>query len=74
MLRAAGYLGLGCLLEVGLAVAGSQISGLEGLTLGWLLALFVQSAFMLKPLFDVVPYDQLPVACDPADACGDLTL
>ncbi len=74
MLKAAGYLGFGCLLEIGLAAVGSQISGLEGLTLGWLLALFVQSAFMLKPLFDVVPYDRLQVACDPSDVCGDLTL
>ena len=74
MLKAAGYLGLGCLLEVGLAAAGSQIGGLEGLTLGWLLALFVQSALMLKPLFDEVPFNPLQAACDPSDACGDLTL
>jgi O-antigen/teichoic acid export membrane protein len=50
MLQAAGLLSIGCLLELALAAVGSKAGGLAGLTLGWILALAVESIFMMKPL------------------------
>ncbi len=44
------YLALGALLEIGLAAAGSQVSGLFGVTVGWLLAVFLEASLMLKPI------------------------
>jgi hypothetical protein len=55
MLQAGGFLSVGCLLELGFAAAGSKIGGLEGLTLGWSLALFAESIFMMKPLLRAWP-------------------
>jgi O-antigen/teichoic acid export membrane protein len=47
------YLGVGSCLEVGMAAAGSWIDGLQGLTLGYVLAVFVQAAVMARPVLAV---------------------
>jgi O-antigen/teichoic acid export membrane protein len=53
MRKATVYFALGGLLELASAAAGSQVGGLQGLTLGWVAAVFIQAALMLKPILDV---------------------
>jgi O-antigen/teichoic acid export membrane protein len=44
----------GGLLELGAATAGAQFAGLSGLSLGWVLAICVEAAFMLPTVYKVV--------------------
>ena len=47
------WLGLAGIFELGMAAAGGRIGGLEGLVLGWMLALFIQAVLMSKPILEV---------------------
>jgi len=50
MMTAALRLGLGACLEIGLAAAGGVAGGVAWLTVGWLVAVTVQVAFLLPPV------------------------
>ncbi len=43
-------------LEIGLACLGGSLAGLEGFTIGWLLAISAQAASMLRPLLTAVDW------------------
>jgi O-antigen/teichoic acid export membrane protein len=51
--KTAGYFAFAGLLELTLAAAGGQAAGLRGLTLGWILAILIEAALMLKPILAV---------------------
>lgn len=42
---------MGALLEVGLGTLGGYLGGLMGLSVGWLIAIYVEAAFMLPGLY-----------------------
>ncbi|MEH2562052.1 lipopolysaccharide biosynthesis protein [Bradyrhizobium sp. AZCC 2289] len=46
------WLGLAAIFELGMAAAGARIGGLQGLVLGWLLAIFIQAVLMSKPILE----------------------
>ncbi|MER9894187.1 hypothetical protein NKJ40_19255 [Mesorhizobium sp. M0119] len=46
------WLSLAAIFELGMAVAGARIGGLQGLVLGWMLAIFIQATFMSKPILE----------------------
>jgi O-antigen/teichoic acid export membrane protein len=50
MMTAALWLGAGACLEIGLAAAGGMAGGVDWLTIGWLVAVTVQVAFLLPPV------------------------
>jgi hypothetical protein len=50
MMTAALWLGVGACLEICLAAAGGVVGGVDWLTIGWLVAVTVQVAFILPPV------------------------
>lgn len=46
----------GSLMELGAAALGAHLGGLSGLSLGWVIALCVEAAFMSKTVFQAVQY------------------
>ena len=51
----------GGLLELGAAVLGAHIGGLSGLSLGWLIAIGVESIFMLPTVYKAIGIKTLPL-------------
>ncbi len=51
MARVIPLVALGSMLELGIAVAGAQVAGLEGLSLGWVVALCLESVFMISTVY-----------------------
>ena len=55
----------GGLLEMGAAALGAKFAGLSGLSLGWVLAICVEAAFMLPTIYKVIrptqPVDPPPI-------------
>ena len=54
MTSALPLLGLGAVVELGAAAVGGSWYGLSGLAAAWLLAVYVQAAFMLLPLLRAI--------------------
>ncbi len=53
MARVAFLVALGSLLELGVAALGARLGGLAGLSLGWVLAVYVEAVFMFPAVYKV---------------------
>ncbi len=51
MARVIPLVALGSMLELGIAVVGAWVGGLEGLSLGWVVALCLESVFMVRAVY-----------------------
>lgn len=51
MIRAAKLMGVGALLELGLAAIGALLGGLAGLSLGWVIAIFIEGLMTVAPVY-----------------------
>lgn len=47
-------IGPGCLLELGLAIIGSHLGGLTGLSAGWVIAIYLEAALMFRTVYKAV--------------------
>jgi O-antigen/teichoic acid export membrane protein len=54
----AAYFAIGGGLELIFAAVGSQIGGLQGLTIGWLLVILVEAGVLLKPILSAAEFGQ----------------
>jgi O-antigen/teichoic acid export membrane protein len=68
MTSALPLLGLGAAAELGAAAAGGSSYGLSGLAAGWLIAVYAQAAFMLRPLLRAIIIE--PEITAPATSSG----
>jgi O-antigen/teichoic acid export membrane protein len=53
-------IGPGCLLELGLAITGSHIGGLIGLSAGWVIAIYIESALMFRTVYNAIWVPKTP--------------
>lgn len=49
--RAAMWMGVAALFEIGLAAYGASLGGLTGLSVGWLVAVSIEALFLARPVF-----------------------
>lgn len=47
-------IGPGCLLELGLAIFGSHVGGLTGLSAGWVIAIYMEAALMFRTVYKAI--------------------
>ncbi len=57
MVKAAKIMAVGCVLELGLAAAGAYLGGLFGLSLGWVLAVFIEGLLTISPIYRMARSD-----------------
>jgi O-antigen/teichoic acid export membrane protein len=53
MVKAARLMAVGCVLEVGLAALGAHLGGLSGLSLGWVMAVFIEGFMTIAPVYRI---------------------
>jgi O-antigen/teichoic acid export membrane protein len=57
-------MGIGALLEIGLAALGAHLSGVSGLSLGWVMAVCIEALFMSRTLYKIVRPTRTPIDQD----------
>ena len=50
-----------CFLELGGAVVGARLGGLQGLCLGWLAAMTLEAVFMSRKVYDAIRFVKVPM-------------
>jgi len=54
MVKAARLMAFGCILEVGMAALGAHLGGLFGLSLGWVIAIYIEGFMTILPVYRIV--------------------
>ena len=57
MVNAAKLMGIGAALELGLAAIGAYLGGLTGLSLGWVIAIYIEGLMTLSPVYRAAAED-----------------
>lgn len=58
MVKAARLMAVGCVLEVGLAALGAHLGGLFGLSLGWVIAVYIEGLMTIAPIYRIAMRDK----------------
>ena len=62
MIKAAKIIAVGSILELGLAAIGAHLGGLPGLSLGWVIAVYIEGLMTIAPVYRIAISDELSQA------------
>lgn len=58
MIKAAKIIAVGSVLELGLAAIGAHLGGLTGLSLGWVIAVYIEGLMTITPIYRIATSDE----------------
>ena len=58
MVKAAKVMAVGCVLELSLAAVGAYLGGLFGLSLGWVIAVYIEGLITIVPVYRITTLDE----------------